>query len=83
MSYQIDYLAGEHAGCSSQINIADRVFYVKLFSSNPSQFFSADQKGVIEKEISKNEFELWINVLADNEAQVAEILKKLATGKKY
>ena len=83
MGYKIDYATGEKAGCSSQIYIADRIFYVKLFSVTPSRFFSADQQGVVEKEISKNEFELWLNVLADSEAEVAEIQKKLAVGKKY
>ena len=83
MGYKIDYAAAEKAGCSSQIDIADRIFYVKLFSDSPSKFFSADQRGVVEKEISKNEFELWLNVLADSEADIAEIQKKLAIGKKY
>jgi hypothetical protein len=83
MGYQIDYSAGEKAGCSSQIVIADRIFYVKLFTSAPSRFFSGDQQGVIQKEISKTEFELWINILADSEADAAEIEKKLAQGKKY
>lgn len=83
MGYKIDYAAGEKAGCSSQIDIADRLFYVKLFSVAPSKFFSADQQGVVEKEISKNEFELWLNVLADSEVEVAQIQKKLDVGKKY
>jgi hypothetical protein len=83
MGYQIDYPAGEKAGCSSQITIADRIFYTKLFSTAPSRYFSADQQGVIEKEISKAEFELWIGILADNEADAAEILRELAEGKKY
>ena len=83
MGYKIDYSIGERAGCSSQIDIADRIFYVKLFTAAPSRFFSADQQGVIEKEISKSEFELWLNVLADSEVDIAEIQKKLAIGKKY
>ena len=83
MGYDVDYKAGERVGCSSKIVIADRIFYVKLFSDSPSKFFSADQQGMVEKEISKNEFELWLNVLADSEADVAEIQKKLAVGKKY
>lgn len=83
MGYIIDYIEGERIGCSSKITIADRIFYTKLFASEPSRFFSGDQQGVIQKEISKNEFALWINILADNEAQVAEIQKKLASGKKY
>ncbi len=83
MGYEIDYVEGERIGCSSKITIADRIFYTKLFTSNPSRFFSGDQQGVIQKEISKAEFELWLNILADNEIQAAEIQKKLATGKKY
>ncbi len=83
MGYEIDYAKGENAGCSSQIVIADRIFYVKNFATQPSRYFSGDQLGVIQKEISKNEFELWLNVLADNEADVREIQKKLESGKKY
>ncbi len=83
MGYVIDYSAGEKTGCSAQINIADRIFYSKNFSVSPSRFFSADQQGVIEKEISKKEFELWVSALADSEADVPVILKKLAEGKKY
>ncbi len=83
MSYEIDYVEGEKIGCSSKITIADRIFYTKIFTSGPSRFFSGDQQGVIQKEISKAEFELWINILADNEIQASEIQKKLATGKKY
>lgn len=83
MGYEIDYGGGERVGCSSKIVIADRIFYVKLFSSEPSRFFSGDQQGVIQKEISKAEFELWINILADNDAEVNTIQKKLSLGKKY
>jgi hypothetical protein len=83
MPYEINYTAGEKAGCSSKITIADRIFYVKLFSTQPSRFFSGDQKGVIQKEISKNEFELWVGILADSEADVSEIQKKLSVGKKF
>jgi hypothetical protein len=83
MGYEIDYVAGEREGCSSKIIIADRIFYVKLFSAEPSRFFSGDQKGVIQKEISRVEFELWVNILADNEADAVEIQKKLSFGKKY
>lgn len=83
MGYEIDYAGGERVGCSSKIVIADRIFYVKLFLSGPSRFFSGDQQGVIQKEISKAEFELWINILADNETDVNVIQKKLSVGKKY
>jgi len=83
VGYKIDYSEGEKAGCSSKIVIADRIFYVKLFADKSSRYFSGDQQGVIQKEISKNEFELWLNVLADSKADVAEIQGKLALGKKY
>jgi len=83
VGYEIDFASGERVGCSSKIVIADRIFYVKLFSSEPSRFFSGDHQGVIQKEISKAEFELWINVLADNEADAGAIQKKLCLGKKY
>jgi len=83
MGLKIDYTSGEKAGCSSQLVIADRIFYVKLFAGKPSKFFSGDQKGVIQKEISNAEFELWLNILADNEIEVKEAQKKLAIGKKY
>ena len=83
MGYEVDYRMGEKVGCSSRIIIADRIFYVKLFAANASRFFSGDQQGVIQKEISKAEFDLWINILADSETQVAEIQKKLTVGKKY
>ena len=83
MGYEIDYTGAEQVGCSSKIVIADRIFYVKLFSSEPARFFSGDQQGVIQKEISKAEFELWINILADNEVDVGVIQKKLGLGKKY
>lgn len=83
MAYEVDYSAGEKAGCSSKITIADRIFYVKLSAEAPSRYFSGDQQGVIQKEISRAEFELWINILADSEADAAEAMKKLNLGKKY
>jgi hypothetical protein len=83
MGYEIDYAAGELVGCSSKIVIADRIFYVKLFVSLSSRFFSGDQQGVIQKEISKSEFDLWINILADHEGDVNTIQKKLNVGKQY
>jgi hypothetical protein len=83
LGYQIDYTIGEKMNCSSQIIISDRIFYVKLFESKLSQFFSGDQQGIIQKEISKAEFDLWIGILAEGEAEVEEINKKLAAGKKY
>ena len=83
MGYEIDYVSGERVNCSSKIVLADRIFYVKLFSSGPARFFSGDQQGIIQKEISKAEFELWIKILADNEADVNAIQRKLVLGKKY
>jgi hypothetical protein len=83
MGFEIDYIAAERLACSSRLVIADRIFYVKLFFSEASRFFSGDQKGVIQKEISKAEFDLWLNILADNEIEVLDIQKKLGLGKKY
>ena len=83
MGYEVDYTAGEQSSCSSELVIADRIFYVKHFTSGPSRFFSGDQKGIIQKEISKAEFDLWVNILADNESQAQEVQKKLSLGKKY
>lgn len=83
MGYEVDYTAGERAGCSSELVIADRIFYVKHFASSASRFFSGDQKGIIQKEISKAEFDLWVNILADNESQAQEVQEKLSLGKKY
>lgn len=83
MGYKIDYSSGEQAACSSKLTIADRIFYVKLFAAEPARFFSGDQQSIIQKEISKTEFELWVNILADSEADAAEIKEKLGLGKKY
>jgi len=83
LGYEIDYSGGEQVSCSSKIVIADRIFYVKLFALEPTRFFSGDQQGVIQKEISKAEFELWINILADSDADVGVIQKRLSSGKKY
>ena len=83
MGYEVDYAAGERAGCSSELIIADRIFYVKHYASGASRFFSGDQQGVIQKEISKAEFDLWVNILADNEVEAKEVEKKLSIGKKY
>jgi hypothetical protein len=86
MTYEIDYVSAESEGCSSKIVLdGDRIFYVKLLSSptDCTKYFSADQKGNLQKEISKAEFELWIDILADNEADVKIILEKLTQGKKY
>jgi hypothetical protein len=83
VGYKIDYSEGEKAGCSSQIVIADRIFYVKLFGGKSSRYFSGDQQGVIQKEISEGEFKLWLNVLGDSETEIVEIQGKLSLGKRY
>ena len=83
MGYQVDYRSGEQAGCSNMLTVADRIFYVKHFNAGPSKFYSGDQQGIIQKEISKTEFDLWVSILADNGAQEEEIQKMLALGKKY
>jgi hypothetical protein len=84
MGFEIDYLGGERMGCTSKLVIADRIFYVKLFSSDIlPRFYSGDQNGIVQKEISEAEFKLWLNVLADNEADVEEIISKINSGKRY
>jgi hypothetical protein len=83
MVYKIDYVLGEKADCSAQINIADRIFYTKHFANSATRYFSSDQQGHVEKEISRTEFELWIGALADSEAEAALALEQLSEGKKY
>jgi len=86
MVYEIDYISAESEGYSSKIVLdGDRVFYVKLLSTpnNGARYFSADQQGNIQKEISKAEFEMWVNIVADNEIDEKIILEKLMHGKKY
>jgi hypothetical protein len=85
MTYEVDYDAGEREGCSSRLTIEDRIFYVKLFQlpEGSAKYFSGDQKGVVQKEISKGEFELWLNILADKEFNVNDIRAKISLGKKY
>ena len=84
MTYEIDYDAAERAGFSSKIMIADRVtFYTKLFESGPTRYFSADQKGNVDKEITKTELDVWLNILADNDTEISEVQKKISIGKKY
>ena len=84
MSYELDYAEGEKEGCSSKLTIEHKIFYIKLFES-PSEsvrYFAGDQNGIF-KEISKKEFELWLRILADNEADIEDIKKKISQGKKY
>ena len=85
MAYELDYISAESESCSSKIVFDDRIFYVKLLSSpnGSAKYFVADQNGHLQKEISKSEFELWVNILADNESDVKTILEKVTQGKKY
>lgn len=84
MSYKVDYVEGEKEGCSSKLTIEHRIFYFKLFESTtePTKYFAGDQNGIL-KEISRNEFELWLRILADNDANIEDIKKKISQGKKY
>jgi hypothetical protein len=85
MAYEIDYVSAESESCSSKIVLDDRIFYVKLLSTpdGAAKYFSADQNGHLQKEISKAEFELWVNILADNDLDIKVILEKITQGKKY
>jgi hypothetical protein len=86
MTYEIDYITAEKEGFSSKIILdGDRIFYIKLSTSpeGGTKYFSADQKGNLQKEISKAEFELWVNILADNDTDEKTILEKITQGKKY
>ena len=84
MAYEVDYADGEKEGCSSKLTIEHRIFYLKLFESptEPVKYFAGDQNGIL-KEISKNEFELWLKILADKDTDIEEIKKKISLGKKY
>jgi hypothetical protein len=84
MKYEVDYVEGEKEGCSSKLTIEHRIFYFKLFESptEPLKYFAGDQDGIL-KEVSKNEFELWLRILADNKAEIEDIKKKISLGKKY
>jgi hypothetical protein len=84
MGYEIDYPAGEKIGCSFRLIVADRIIiYIKNFASKPTRFFSGSKEGTIDKEITREELDTWLNILADNEAEVLEIQGKLGLGKKY
>jgi hypothetical protein len=84
MAYEVDYDSAERESCSSKIVLDDRIFYVRLLASpvGTAKYFSADQNGNLQKEISKAEFELWVNILADDE-DVEAILEKVSQGKKF
>jgi hypothetical protein len=84
MVYEVDYAEAEKEGCSSKLTIEHRIFYVKLFQSpaESAKYYGGDQKGIV-KEISRTEFELWLKILADNEKEIEDILKKVSSGRKY
>jgi hypothetical protein len=84
MAFEVDYAAGEKEGCSSKLTIEHRIFYVKLFKSpaESAKYYGGDQRGLL-KEISRTEFELWLRILADNEQEIEDIMKKISLGKKY
>ncbi len=84
MAYEVDYVEGERAGCSCRLTIENRVFYVKLFESpaEPTKYYSGDQNGVL-KEISRTEFDLWLKILADKEADIEDVKRKTISGKRY
>ena len=85
MVYEVDYAKAQKKGCSSKLTIEDRIFYVKLFES-PTQlpkYYAGGQDGAIIKEISKKEFNFWLEVLADTQSDIRGIEKKISSGKKY
>ena len=84
MVYEVDYVEGEKEGCSSKLTIEHRIFYVKLFKSpaESAKYYAGDQNGIL-KEISKTEFDLWLRILADKDADIKDIRKKISSGKKY
>lgn len=85
MGYEVNYAEAEKHGCSARVTVANRTFYVKLLESAkvPERFFAADQKGAILKEISRAEFNFWLQTLADNDTDIQDIKQKINTGKKY
>jgi len=85
MGYEVDYANAEKKGCSSKLTIENRIFYVKLFESpaEMARYYAGNQDGAILKEISKKEFNFWLEVLADTESDIKDIEKKIDSGKKY
>ena len=85
MVYEVDYVEGEKEGCSSKLTIENRIFYVKLFESpaESAKYYAGDQNGIIFKEISKTEFDLWLRILAGKATAIEDIRKKINSGKKY
>jgi hypothetical protein len=84
MVYEVDYVEGEKEGCSSKLTIEHRIFYVKLFEppAESARYYAGDQNGIL-KEISKTEFDLWLRILADKDADIEDIMEKISSGKKY
>ena len=85
MVHEVDYATAETRGCSSKLTIENKIFYVRLLEScmQPTRYFVSDQKGIIIKEISPNEFDFWVETLSDKEEEVEQIKKELNLGKKY
>ena len=85
MVYEVDYAEGEKEECSSKLTIEHRIFYVKLFKSpaESAKYYAGDQNGIIFKEISKTEFDLWLRILTGKAADIEDIRKKISSGKKY
>jgi hypothetical protein len=85
MGYEVDYASAEKQRCSSKLTIENRIFYVKLFESPTEvpRYFAGDQEGAIFKEISKKEFNFWLEVLADSQSDIKDIETKISLGKKY
>jgi hypothetical protein len=85
LGYKIDAQTGIREGYSCKLFVADRAFYIKLFSNlaTSTRYFSCNYDGNIEKEISKTEFELWLTILADTDKEIAQIQESLSAEKKY
>ena len=85
MVHEVDYATAETRGCSSKLTIENKIFYVRLLEScmQPARYFAGDQKGIITKEISPNEFDFWVETLSDKEEEIEQIKKELNLGKKY
>ena len=84
MGYEVDYTNAEKKACSAKLTIENRIFYVKLFesSSGLARYYAGAQDGAIIKEISKKEFNFWLEVLAE-ESDIKDIKRKVSSGKKY
>ncbi len=85
MAHEVEYAAAETKGCSSRLTIGGKIFFARLpESSNQStRYFAGDQKGIITKEISRIEFDFWLNTLAENGEEIDLIRRELSEGRKY